>query len=242
MTKTRLRQIVLAARELEPAAEQLEAALGVRDGFNDPGVAAFGLKNVVYSAGESFVEVVVPVEENTAAGRTIDKRGEGGYMAIFQVTDIAAVRERVADMGIRVVWHAELEDIQAMHLHPKDIGAAIVSIDEPVPYESWRWGGPTWIGDDTPAVDGGVREMTVCAPDPDDVAARWAAVLGEPLSEGSAIVLDEGRQTVRFVPQGAGAREGISAFVVAVPGAEPRTVEVAGATFAVIAAEPNRAR
>ena len=230
--------MVIAARELETAADQLESAIGVRDGFNDPGVAAFGLKNVVYSAGESFVEVVVPVQENTAAGRTIDKHGEGGYMAIFQVTDIASVRERAADMGIRVVWHAELEDIQAMHLHPKDIGAAIVSIDEPVPYASWRWGGPRWIGDDTPSVEGGVREMTVVAPDPGDVAGRWAAVLGEPLSEGNTIVLDEGRQTVRFVARGAGAseREGISAFVVAVPGAEPSTVEIAGATFAVISA------
>ena len=234
MTKTRLRQVVIAARELEPVAAKLEAALGVPDGFNDPGVAAFGLKNVVYSAGESFVEVVVPVEENTAAGRTIDRSGEGGYMAIFQVTDLDAVRSRVADMGIRIVWHAELEDIQAMHLHPKDIGAAIVSIDQPVPYESWRWGGPTWIGDGTPPVTGGVRAMTVRVADPDDTAARWAAVLGEPVSDGSTIVLDEGRQTIRFVPRAAGEREGISAFVIAVPGADPQTTEIAGATFDVI--------
>ena len=235
MTKTRLRQVVLAARELAPVAAQLESALGVRDGFNDPGVAAFGLENVVYSVGESFVEVVVPVEDDTAAGRTIDRQGEGGYMAIFQVTDIAAVRERVAGMGIRVVWHAELDDIQAMHLHPKDIGAAIVSIDEPVPYASWRWGGPTWIGDDTPAVTGGVREMTVRVPEPDKVAARWADVLGETVSGGDTIVLDDGRQTVRFVAPAPGEREGVAGFVIAVPGAEPATVDIAGATFTVIA-------
>jgi len=234
MTKTRLRQVVVAARELEPVAAQLEAALGVSDGFNDPGVGAFGLRNVVYSVGESFVEVVVPVQDDTAAGRTIDKHGEGGYMAIFQVTDIAAVRKRAADEGIRVVWHAELDDIQAMHLHPKDIGAAIVSVDEPVPYASWRWGGPAWIGDDTPAVSGGVRGMTVRVPDPGDVAARWAGVLDEPVSSGNTIVLDEGKQLVRFVEKGSGEREGIGGFVVAAPGAEPRTVEIAGATFEVV--------
>jgi hypothetical protein len=236
MTKTRLRQVVLAARELEPVAEQLEAVLGVRDGFNDPGVAAFGLKNVVYSVGESFVEVVVPVEQNTAAGRTIDKHGEGGYMAIFQVTDIDRVRQRVSDMGVRIVWHAELDDIQAMHLHPKDIGAAIVSIDEPIPYESWRWGGPTWIGDDTPPVTGGVREMTVRVSDPRDVGARWAGVLGEPLSDDNSIALDEGRQMVRFAAVDPGAREGIDAFVIAVPGAERRATQIGGATFEVVPA------
>ncbi len=233
MTKTRLRQVVLVAHELEPVADAIEAALGVRDGFNDPGVGAFGLKNVVYSVGSSFLEVVVPVEEKTAAGRTMDKHGEGGYMAIFQVTDIEAVRQRVKEMDIRVVWHAELDDIQAMHLHPKDIGAAIVSIDEPLPFESWRWGGPTWIGDNVPATTGGVTGMTVRVPDPDVVAARWAAVLGEELSDGTTIVLDDGRQTVRFVGQGPGEREGISAFSFKVPDAQARTAEIGGATFEI---------
>ncbi len=223
--------MVLAARELEPAAAQLEATLGVHDGFNDPGVAAFGLRNVVYSAGESFVEVVVPVQDNTAAGRTIDKTGEGGYMAIFQVTDIDAVRKRVADMGLRVVWHAELEDIQAMHLHPKDIGGAIVSIDEPAPFASWRWGGPAWIGSDTPPVHGGVREMTVRVDDPSDVAKRWAEVLGE-TAHGDVITLDEGRQTVRFVRRDGG-REGIASFVFELPDVDASVAEIAGATFAV---------
>lgn len=232
MTKTRLRQVVLAARELEPVAMELEATLGVHDGFNDPGVGAFGLKNVVYSAGESFVEVVVPVQDNTAAGRTIDKTGEGGYMAIFQVEDIAGVRTRVAAEEIRVVWHAELEDIQAMHLHPKDIGGAIVSIDEPVPFESWRWGGPTWIGDGTPPVSGGVREMTVCVPHPSETAERWASVLGL-IPSDDAIVLDEGRQTVRFVRLEDGEREGIASFVFALDGVEPAAVDIGGVTFTV---------
>jgi hypothetical protein len=231
-----LRQVVLAARELEPVAAELEAVLGVRDGFNDPGVGAFGLENVVYPVGESFVEVVVPVQDDTAAGRTIERHGEGGYMAIFQVTDIAAVRQRVAAMDVRVVWHAELEDIQALHLHPKDIGGAIVSIDEPVPYESWRWGGPTWIGNDTPDVVGGVREMTVRIADPEDTGARWAAVLGLSVSPDNTIVLDEGRQIVRFVELHPGDREGISGFVIATQGAEPQTVDIAGARFELVGA------
>jgi hypothetical protein len=232
MTKTRLRQIVLVARELEPVAQQLEDALGVRHGFNDPGVAAFGLRNVVYSAGASFVEVVVPVQDDTSAGRMLDGHGEGGYMAIFQVTDIAAARRRVDEAGIRVVWQADLDDIRAMHLHPKDVGAAIVSVDEPVPYESWRWGGPAWIGPNTPRVAGGVVEMTVRAADPDEVARRWAGVLGQAVGAGNVIVLDEGRQTVRFVERHDGDREGIAGFVLALD-ATPKTTDIAGATFEV---------
>ena len=34
---------------------------------------------------------------------------------------------------MRTVWEKSFADIRAMHLHPKDIGGAIVSIDQPLP-------------------------------------------------------------------------------------------------------------
>jgi hypothetical protein len=78
--------------------------------------------------------------------------------------------------------------------------------------------------------------MTVRVPDPVDVAARWAAVLGEPLADGNTIVLDEGRQTVRFVSTGPGEREGVCGFTFALEGAGPGTREIAGATFEITGA------
>jgi hypothetical protein len=54
--------------------------------------------------GDTFIEVVAPVEEGTTAGRLLDKRGgDGGYMAIFQVDDIAAARANAERLGVRVV-------------------------------------------------------------------------------------------------------------------------------------------
>jgi hypothetical protein len=73
--------------------------------------------------------------------------------------------------------------------------------------------------------------MTVRADDPSTIAARWAAVLGE-TAVNNTIVLDEGRQTVRFVPLDGG-REGIASFVFSLPDVEPKTVEIAGAMFDV---------
>lgn len=229
----RLRQVVLAAWKRDPVAEQLEEQIGFKDGYNDPNVIAFGLENVVYSTGDTFVEIVSPVQENTAAGRSLDKHGEGGYMAIFQVPDISSVRRRVSEMDIRVVWHAELDDITAMHLHPKDIGGAIVSIDQPEPPQSWRWAGPRWIGADVPQQPGGVRGMTVRDRDPLSLAGRWGQVLGvavQPDDDGAALVLDEGRQCVRFAHLETGEREGISEFFIASPG-EPQELSIGGVTF-----------
>lgn len=235
--RVRLRQVVLTAWKKDPVAKQLEDEIGFRDGYNDRGVIDFGLENVVYATGDTFVEIVSPVQENTAAGRTLDKYGEGGYMAIFQVSDIESVRQRVADMNIRIVWHAELDDIAAMHLHPKDIGGAIVSIDQPEPPQSWRWAGPRWIGADVPKQAGGVRGITIRDRDPSVLAQRWGQVLGltaKPEEDGAALVLDDGRQCVRFVRLAAGEREGICDFIIASP-AEPQQLSIGGVTFRLIA-------
>ena len=40
-------------------------------------------------------------------------------MAIFQFAERAACRDSVpADLGIRIVWRADLEDVSGTHLHP----------------------------------------------------------------------------------------------------------------------------
>src|SRR5580692_7164194 len=47
--RARLRQAVLVAAELEPVADALQAALGLREPFRDPGVGEFGLHNAVFA-------------------------------------------------------------------------------------------------------------------------------------------------------------------------------------------------
>ena len=138
----RFRQAVLAARDLDKAVAELRLKLPLGEPYSDPGVALFGLRNAVMPLGDTFVEVVSPVQDGTAAGRFLDRHGDGAYMAMFQLDDLAGARERAAELGIREVWSIELDDITACHLHPADIGAAIVSLDRPVPPESWRWAGP----------------------------------------------------------------------------------------------------
>ena len=168
----RLRQVALVARDLAPVVADLRAKLGLGEPYRDPNVAIFGLENAVFAIGDQFLEVVSPLREGTAAGRHLDRLGgDGGYMAIFQVGDFAAARERVRRLGVRIAWEVELEDISAMHLHPADVPGAIVSLDEPRPPGSWRW-----AGDWTPG-PGAIRSITVEGPA--GTAERWAQVLGQ---------------------------------------------------------------
>ena len=223
----RLRQAVLAARDLDAAVASLRDALPLGEPYADPGVAHFGLRNAVMALGDTFVEVVSPVQEGTAAGRHLDRRGDGGYMVMFQVDDLAGARERAAALGIRTVWDLELPDIVDVHLHPRDMGAAIVALDRCEPPEGWRWAGPEWEGCAPASVAaGGITGATLHATDPDALAIRWAEVLGAPVGPERTIALDLGE--LRFV---AGEADGIEAFHAELPGRAGEAVERAGVRF-----------
>jgi hypothetical protein len=191
----RLRQVALAAHDLDAAKADLEAK-GLRDPFRDPGVKEFGLDNAVYPVGDTFLEVVSPVEDGTTAGRYLARRDVSpvGSMVLVQVDDLDAVRARAADLGVRAVWSIELDDIRASHLHPRDLGA-ITSVDQPVDPASWRWGGPGW---QDRAVAGRVDSVEVAGADP-EVGAR---LLDRPVVDG-VLTFDDGT-AIRFVDGPAG--------------------------------------
>jgi len=173
----RLRQAVLAARELEPVAARLRAELDLGEPFADPGVSYFGLRNVVFALADTFVEVVSPVRDSTSAGRLLERRGRDcGYMLMFAVEDLDGARSRARQLGIREVFEVSLEDISEVHLHPADIRGAIVSLSTPRPPESWRWGGPGWSDRSAPVRLVGA---TIAVREPREVAKRWRTVLGE---------------------------------------------------------------
>jgi hypothetical protein len=198
----RIRQIVFVVRDLATRSRQLAELLALDPPYRDPGVAEFGIDNAVFAFGEQFIELISPIAAGTAAGRYLDRRGEGGYMLILQTDDFDRDRARVRDLGVRTVWEKALPDIRAMHLHPKDIGGAIVSIDQPVPAASWRWGGP-WRRQEGRRGEQRVGAVSVEAMHPRERAECWAQVLGPDatLAEGGdRIGLTQG--SLGFVPGG----------------------------------------
>lgn len=203
----RLRQVALVARDLDTAVGELCDRLGLRVCYQDPGVGVFGLHNALMMIGDQFLEVVSPTREGTTAGRLLDKRGgDGGYMAIYEVDDLD-VREAALQLeGIRVVWSGDMPDIRGRHLHPADVGGAIVSIDQPVPNGAWRWGGPDWVAHQDNSVVTAIGGVTIGAKDPAAMRARWraagvehavtfhpAGVRGEGLDELDLVATDRRR-------------------------------------------------
>ena len=206
------------AAELDPLAARLSQELGLREPYADPGVGEFGLRNAVFALGDAFLEVVAPVREGTAAGRYLERRGgDGGYMLIFQLADLESARARAAELDIRVVWRIDLPDISGTHLHPADMGGAIVSLDQPRPPDSWRWGGPEWTGRAGAGAPGRLGGATVAVGDPAAVAGRWGRVLGVEPEEGERprLALDGG--WIAFEPPADERGEGLVEIALALP-------------------------
>jgi hypothetical protein len=175
----RLRQAVLAAKDLEATVALLCSRYGFGEPYRDPAVAYFGLRNAVFAVGDTFIEVVSPIGTEPGAqtaARQLERSGREvcGYMAMIQVEDLAAARGRVRAAGMREVFEVDLDDVAEVHIHPGDM-RAIVALSEPRPAEAWRWGGEAWSERSVP---GELTGLTVAVADPAGLADRWEGVSG----------------------------------------------------------------
>lgn len=201
MTWIRLRQVALVARDLPVVLAELHDTFGLEVAFRDPAVAQFGLQNAVLPVGNQFIEVVSPVKEGTAGGRQLERLGgDGGYMVICHTDDHAAVRSRVADLGVRTAIDVEDHGYRIMQLHPGDTGGSFLEIDfQPGgedPSGPWMPAGPDWQQARRTEVVTGIAAVKVQSRDPDKTAARWGEITALDVSDG---VLRLDNATVTFV-------------------------------------------
>jgi hypothetical protein len=203
----RLRQIAFIAHQIAPVADQLGQVFGLQVGFRDPGVAVFGLKNVVMPVGGEFLEVLEPFRDDASGARYLARRGgDAGYMVILQDADALGHRARLEAAGVRVIARSPDRRYQYTHFHPGDCAGVLLSIDSVVGDDGWRepksdWppAGPDWR-DHESTKSLGIASVTIQARDPLAAAERWSMLLGKPATRRDAaleIALDPG--LIRFV-------------------------------------------
>ena len=208
----RLRQICLVARELEPVVDNLCAVLGLQVCHRDPGVERFGLHNALMRVGSSFIEVVAPIREGTAAGRHLARRGgDCGYMVILDCDDLTPWREHVAKLGVREASWLEVPGYTGLQLHPGDTGGALLEINHTPGGESLAgpyWpAGPHW--QDLPDSDLALMMTgaTLSSNDPGQLAGRWAQILRRN-RVSNALELDNAR--LSFLPSHVSGLQGLT--------------------------------
>jgi hypothetical protein len=202
----RLRQIAFIAKELDPIAEQLNTVFGLNVGFRDPGVAYFGLNNIVMPVGGEFLEVVAPFRDDVSGARYLARRGgDAGYMVILQDEDALPHRARLEKAGVRVIATSRGDDYRYTHFHPADCSGVLMSIDSVVGDAAWRerksdWppAGKEWR-DHQSSEALGIAAVTIQSRDPLAACERWCELLDSPARTGGdtlEIALERG--VIRF--------------------------------------------
>jgi hypothetical protein len=229
----RLRQVCLVAADLRREAARLEQALGVSECHRDANVAKYGLENVLFPVGSSFLEIVSPTRPGTAAGRFLERHGgRNGYMVIMDSDDPERYRQRAERLGIRVANVIRHDNYLGIQLHPKDTGAAMLEFNHTPggedPMGPYAPAGPDWQRAVRNDITRSLRAVEIECPDPDLLAARWAELLDRP-ARNRTISLDAG--AIQFLA-GTGAEAVLAGIVLEAAGAA--TLDLCGVRFRLV--------
>jgi hypothetical protein len=188
MAHMRLRQICLAAPHLEPVVGDISAILGLDVCYRDGHVAKYGLENALLPVDATFLEVIAPTRDGTAAGRFMAKsRGRGGYMVIFSCDDPDARARHAETLGVRVANVIDHAPYRGVQLHPRDCRGAFIEFNHTEGsddiYGTYPPAGPHWQKSIREDVTRELTEVELQSPDPHGLAEHWSRIIGIPLTK-----------------------------------------------------------
>jgi hypothetical protein len=192
----RLRQICLVEKNLPRIVADMQAIFGVKLAYQDPNVRRYGLENALFPFGLAFIEIVSPVEPDTAAERFLDRSGGvGGYMAIFNCNDPQRRGQHANAMDVRTAHVIDHHGFHGVQLHPRDCRAAMIEFDHSDGEDDIRGayhpaGGTGWVHAIKTDVTKRLVEIVIESPNPADIGQHWSRILELPfVPDGTREVL-----------------------------------------------------
>jgi methylmalonyl-CoA/ethylmalonyl-CoA epimerase len=93
-----------------------------------------GVEAVLLGVGESHVELLRPLSEDTPVGRFLANRGPGLHHVAYGVEDVDATLAQLREQGVRLVDETPREGIRGSRvafLHPAASGGVLTEIVQP---------------------------------------------------------------------------------------------------------------
>ena len=130
----RIDHIGVAVADLESAIELHTRAYGMPLVHRET-IAEQGVEAVLLDVGESHVELLKPLSEESPVGRFLAKKGPGLHHVAYQVEDVAAALQQARDNGMRLIDETPRTGIrgtQVAFLHPATAGGVLTELVQPV--------------------------------------------------------------------------------------------------------------
>lgn len=95
-------------------------------------VADQGVRGALVQVGQTRLELLEPMTEDTAVGRFIQRRGEGLHHLALNVSDISGKLKILEALGIRLIDHAPREGLSGTiaFIHPESVFGVLTELVE----------------------------------------------------------------------------------------------------------------
>jgi len=126
----RIDHIGVAVADLEAAIELHTHAYGMPLVHRET-VAEQGVEAVLLDVGESHVELLKPLAEDTPVGRFLAKKGPGLHHVAYRVDDVGVALQAARDAGLRLIDETPRTGIRGTRvafLHPAATGGVLTEL------------------------------------------------------------------------------------------------------------------
>jgi methylmalonyl-CoA/ethylmalonyl-CoA epimerase len=97
-------------------------------------VAEQGVEAALLGVGDSHVELLAPLGDDTPVGKFLAKRGPGIHHAAYRCEDVATELQRCKERGLRVIDEEPRRGIRGSlvaFLHPASTGGVLTELVQP---------------------------------------------------------------------------------------------------------------
>jgi len=125
--------IGVAVEDLDESIALYRDRLGMREQHRET-VEEFGVEAALLEIGDAHVELLTPIEPDSAVARFLEKNGPGMHHVAYRTSDIDAALQRMSEAGVRLIdeqARTGIQESRVAFVHPKSTGGVLTEIVEP---------------------------------------------------------------------------------------------------------------
>ena len=129
-------RVIIAVKDIDEATKRYSDLLGIS--FWDAGIQEeYGVHASI--SWEGGLELIMPLDSNSAIAKYLDRHGEGLYGVAFKVTDIDRAATAAKDKNVRITGEIDEDQSGRFHmyrelvLHPADTGGILMLLVQTKP-------------------------------------------------------------------------------------------------------------
>lgn len=132
MEISHIEHLGIAVKSIEESLPYYEGVLGLKC-YNIEEVADQKVRTAFFKVGQTKIELLEPIGEDSTIAKFIEKRGEGVHHIAFAVDSVQQALAEVAEKGVQLIDKAPrggAEGLNIAFLHPKSTGSVLTEFCE----------------------------------------------------------------------------------------------------------------